>query len=199
MTLAIAGYGSKIVSALLPMLPAWECTRGGSAADLPDDAERYLFCAGYLAGRQVREASPGELASAWTINFTDVVGKIERLIERNNAARIVVVGSESGISGSFDFAYAGAKAALHTFVENKRLRTEDQQLVCVAPGIIRDAGMTERRNDRERLAEREARHPKGRFLECAEVARLIHFLLYEDQGYISGVTIRVNGGEHACR
>ena len=56
--------------------------------------------------------------------------------------------------------------------------------------------MTERRQDVENLQHRQEKHPKRRFLEAAEVARMIHFLLYVDEGYTTGVVIRMNGGEH---
>ena len=107
-----------------------------------------------------------------------------------------MIGSESGFAWGFDGAYAGAKAALHCYVENKPLRPK-QQLVCIAPGIIEDAGMTERRMDKENLEKRRKDHPKHRFLTSDEVAKLAHFLLYVDQGYISNVVIRMNGGDHA--
>jgi NAD(P)-dependent dehydrogenase (short-subunit alcohol dehydrogenase family) len=71
-----------------------------------------------------------------------------------------------------------------------------QQIVCVSPGIIEDAGMTVRREDRVNLARRRDMHPKRRFLRAIEVARMIHFLLYVDEGYTSGVVIRMNGGAH---
>ncbi|MFS2208487.1 hypothetical protein, partial [Variovorax sp. Varisp36] len=62
----------------------------------------------------------------------------------------------------------------------------------MAPGIIGDAGMTLRRADKHNLMARQMAHRKRRFIEAIEVARLIHFLLYVDQGYLSGIVIRMN-------
>ena len=59
--------------------------------------------------------------------------------------------------------------------------------------------MTLRRTDRDRLERRAAKHPKRRFLDAADVARLVHFLLYVDRGYVSGCVIRMHGGEAAWR
>ena len=160
------------------------------------DAQRYLFCAGILYGKPARDLTASEIGALLDVNFVNVVETCEHILTANPYARICVVGSESGIAGSFDRLYAGSKAALHQYVETRRIRPA-QQLVAVAPGIIGDAGMTLRRTDHENLAKREKEHPKGRFLSSAEVARLITFLLYEDSGYICNAVIRVNGGEHA--
>lgn len=161
-------------------------------------AERFVICSGLLTGKPLAEQTPEELFLAWEANFVRPAIECEFILANNPKARIVLMGSDSAFSGSYDEAYAGAKAALSRYVETKKLQP-DQQLVCIAPSIIADAGMTTRRSDTERLGERMNRHPKRRFLMAAEVARLIYFLLYVDAGYLSGVTIRLNGGEHAWR
>jgi NAD(P)-dependent dehydrogenase (short-subunit alcohol dehydrogenase family) len=127
-----------------------------------------------------------------------VIAACDQVFDERELARVVVIGSESGFSGSYDSAYAAAKAGLHAYVETKRLKPR-QQLVCVAPGIIADAGMTTRRPDKDALAARALEHPKRRFVTALEVAKLIRFLLYDDIGYLSGITIRMNGGQHTCR
>lgn len=190
------GWGSTIVQALLPLLPEGEKSRRAVYYDVPLKADRYLFCAGVLRARKIATQSDSELTETFLVNCASVIQACDRIIEANDNARICVVGSESGFSGSFDGAYAASKAALHRYVETKRLRTAEQQLVCVAPGIIGDSGMTLRRTDQRELHQREMMHPKGRFLEAAEVAQLIKFLLYDDAGYVSGCVIRMNGGEH---
>jgi NAD(P)-dependent dehydrogenase (short-subunit alcohol dehydrogenase family) len=197
--IAIRGFGSAIAKALASILPEdEEVLNVGRHSTLPMDVERYLFCAGLLYGKSLLEAEPDEIADTLRVNFSDVAQACDRIIAGNGKARICVVGSESGFAGSYDVAYAGAKAALHRYVETKRLRTIDQQLVCIAPGILGDGGMTLRRKDLKRLDERQMAHPKARFLSSIEVARLIRFALYDDRGYLSGVVIRLNGGEHTA-
>ena len=58
-----------------------------------------------------------------------------------------VIGSESGFVGSFDRAYAAAEGSDYIGTSRRRYCKEHsgQQLVCVSPGIIGDAGMTTRR------------------------------------------------------
>lgn len=192
--IAITGHRSAIVRALLPLLPADETVTNFPADHTVLDADRYLFCAGVLTGKRLMEQTREEASLAFRINFEFVARACEYILSRNGRARICIVGSESGITGSYDAAYAGSKAAIHNFVETKRLPAPGQQLVCISPGIIEDAGMTLRRNDILALEARRQDHPKKRFLRSAEVASLIHYVLYVDRGYLSGVVIRMNGG-----
>lgn len=161
----------------------------------PLSTERYFFASGYLAGKSLVDMTPREIEETVNVNFKNVVQACDAILAVNEQARICVIGSESGFSGSYDDLYAMSKSCLHDYICNKRLKPE-QQLVGIAPGIISDAGMTLRRTDLDRLHEREHMHPKKRFLRSVEVARLARFLLYEDEGYISNTVIRMNGGEH---
>ncbi len=194
MSIAIRGFGSEIVRSLIRLLPADEevinLGREGHAAK----ADRYLFCGGFLAGKNILHLTDDEFLETMDANFRSVIMACENIFADKPAARICVIGSESGLSGSYDMAYAGAKAAMHLYIETKRLSAE-QQLVGIAPSIIEDCGMTMRRPDQVRLEERSRLHPKGRFLKAAEVAALTHFLLYVDRGYITNTVIRMHGGE----
>ena len=194
-TLVVTGYGSQIVRELARLIGNVEIKRMIAPNIEGHEADRFLFCAGLLQGRRINDN--GLSSNSWIVNFKAVASACDRILDNNQNARICVIGSESGIVGSYDMAYAGAKAALHMYVENKRVPYRGQQIVCVAPNIIADAGMTTRRRDLDRLKERAERHPKGRFCTSVEVARAIRFLLYEDLGYINNVVIRMNGGEHA--
>lgn len=189
--LAVTGYNSRIVQELTPLLPEGEeVVRIG---DVIPKAERYVFCAGLLRPKHITAQSSEEIAETMHVNCFWPLKFCENIFGLQDDARICVIGSESGFSWSYDGAYAAAKAALHCYVETKKLKP-GQQLVCVAPSIIEDAGMTLRREDHENLERRQAESPKKRFLRAAEVAKLVHFLLYVDEGYLSGQVIRMNGG-----
>jgi NAD(P)-dependent dehydrogenase (short-subunit alcohol dehydrogenase family) len=194
--LAVTGYRSKIVSELRQLLPKDEevvpIERASYAPPLIG-CERYLLCAGLLRPRPLLDQTPAQSAESLHVNCIRPIQLCDHIFENNARARICVVGSESGFTWSHDGAYAGAKAALHRYVETKRLKPE-QQLVCVAPSIIEDCSMTLCREDTENLEKRRRESPKQRFLRAEEVARTIHFLLYTDQGYITGQVIRMNGG-----
>lgn len=197
--IAINGGQSRIARDLIknwlsPQETVITVTRG---QDMPLNCVRYLFCQGLLRNKRSEDQTKEEAAEGFFVNFDWIANQCDRIIAANDHARICVLGSESAFTGSFDGVYAGAKRELHHYVENTKLRTPQQQLVCVAPSIIADAGMTLRRTDADNLRKRQSEHPKQRFLNADEVAVLIHHLLYLDRGYLSGITIRMNGGAHA--
>lgn len=190
--LAVTGYRSKIVEELRKLLPAHEkVVRCDELADWTADS--YLFCAGLLRPKTLLHQTKEEIEESIWVNLLSPMQLCDSVLKRNDKARICVMGSESGFSWSHDGAYAAAKAALHRYVETKKIGPH-QQLVCVAPSIIEDAQMTLRRQDTDNLERRRQAHPKQRFLKAVEIARLIHFLLYVDEGYVSGTVIRVHGG-----
>lgn len=191
MTLAVTGYRSRIVQELITLLPDGEDVLRIDGE--PPTCERYFLCAGVLRPKRITEQTADEIAETIRVNCTLPIQLCDRVLERNDRARIVVMGSESGFAWSYDGAYAAAKAGLHRYVKTKQLRP-GQQLVAVAPSIIADTGMTEARDDAENLECRRGAHPKQRFLRAVEVARLVLFLLYVDDGYLSGQVIRLNGG-----
>jgi NAD(P)-dependent dehydrogenase (short-subunit alcohol dehydrogenase family) len=197
--LAIRGANSQLAVELAKLVAGDDAIMAVNRDEPLPHAERYLFAQGFLAGKAITSATPELIAQTFMVNAALVIGECDLTIANNDRARICIIGSESGFAWSFDGAYAASKAAVHRYVETKELRTAQQQLICVAPGIIKDAGMTTRRADKEGLARREAQHPKRRFLTSLEVARLVHHVLYVDEGYLSGVIIRMNGGEHTCR
>lgn len=197
--LLVRGINSTISQALLKHVDGRDTVcaipRDGP---VPAYADRYVFCAGLLRAKTLAEQTPEEIAESYAVNCTDIIRTCDALFAYNERARVCVIGSESAYTWSYDGAYAGAKAALHSYVETKRLPCPGQQLVCVSPSIIEDAGMTTRRLDVDRLDKRRAAHPKKRFLTSAEIARVVYFLLYEDSGYICNHVVRVNGGEHTA-
>jgi NAD(P)-dependent dehydrogenase (short-subunit alcohol dehydrogenase family) len=194
--LAVTGYNSRIVQELKALLPQGEQIVRWNDLMLEgkfDYCERYLICAGLLRPKTIREQSEAEAAESLRVNCIQPMQLCDAALEQNDTARICILGSESGYVWSYDGAYAAAKAALHRYVETKKLKL-GQQLVAIAPSIIEDCGMTLAREDAENLERRKLENPKRRFLKAAEVARLIHFLLYQDEGYLSGTVIRMNGG-----
>ena len=194
--ICIRGYSSPLAAAVAELLPASETLSIAGRGETITRGERHLFCQGVMTPKLIGKQSKEEIAKSFWVNAVDIIQQCDLIFEKNDTARICVIGSESGFSWSYDGAYAASKAALHRYVETKRLRTAQQQLVCIAPTIISDGAMTLRRTDLESLADRATKHPKGRFLTCAEVARWVHFVLYQDDGYGSGMVIRLNGGSH---
>lgn len=197
--IGVRGSNSLIARAVVAILPrneeVWEIPRGMWPA--APHVTRYLICQGLLFPLRSSEQTEDQKKESMRVNCTDIIDGCNYIFSHNPDARICVIGSESAYSGSYDDTYAKAKRSLHEYVERKKLLPK-QQLVCVAPSIVGDAGMTIRREDHLNLERRRRAHPKQRFASSMEVAKLIKFLLYVDEGYLSGITIRMNGGAHTA-
>jgi NAD(P)-dependent dehydrogenase (short-subunit alcohol dehydrogenase family) len=191
----VRGADSAIAQALNELHPISPVKRGER---MPGDADRYLFCVGRILQKSMKDQTLEEVAETLEINYANVTRECSNLLDINPTARICVVGSESAFKGSFDEVYALAKLGLHNYVERKRLKYPGQQLICVAPTCIENTNMNRQRNEdgRQALLKRKLLHPKKRWLQPIEVARMIHFLLCVDEGYTTNVVIRMNGGEH---
>lgn len=190
-TVGLVGHKSKIAERFADLVVG-QC-REMYLEDDPGDVDTFLVCAGLLHGFHIADIDDEQADDTTRINFVHVAQFCDRVLTKHSGARIVVIGSESAYRGSFDEVYAGAKAALHAFVENRPLLPE-QQLVAISPGIVGDAGMTTRRTDLDRLQRRRDAHPKRRFVTSIEVARLARFLLFDDEGFLTGTVIRMHGG-----
>ena len=167
-------------------------------APMPLGCQRYLFCQGMIRPKHITLQMPYEIQETFWANAGYVIRECERLIAENRDARICIVGSDSGFKWSYDGAYAASKAALHKFIECKRLKHPNQQLVGVAPSCICDTQSVQGRGEdgRKALDKRLENHPKQRWIKALEVANMIYHLMYVDEGYTTGVVIRMNGGEH---
>lgn len=196
MSISISGFSTTIASRFCSFLSPDEGIEARSISDIDVTGhERYLICTGYLAGRDLPNITYGEAQDSWEINYIRIAHACDQIILKNADARICIIGSESAYRGSFDMAYAGAKAAMHLYIETKKLAHARQQIVGIAPHIIWDSGMTQRRDDKEGLAERAKARRRGEWINAVDVARLAHFLLYQDSGNITNTVIRMTGGE----
>lgn len=165
-------------------------------ADLVRSCDRLVLAHGVVTPAEYKQMSEKDILYSMKVNLLSVV-RIVEIALGNPVVRIVVLGSESGVKGSHDIVYALAKAALHKYVEERRILAPGQQLVCVAPSTILDSRMTQRRRDQENVARSVAANPKRRGLASVEVAQMIHHLLFADQGYTSNTVIHMNGGKFA--
>jgi NAD(P)-dependent dehydrogenase (short-subunit alcohol dehydrogenase family) len=190
----IAGGSSRISQRFVEHLPAYVdmVAAERSPDNLPLDLDCYLICSGYLAGKALEDIDADELRDTWDVNFVSPARFCDRLFALNPAARVAIIGSESGIKGSFDMAYAGAKAAIHLYIQTKKL-TGDQVLVGIAPWIVGDAGMTMRRKDPALLDDLRSATRRGRFITAAEVASVAHTALFGPTPFISNSIIRLKG------
>jgi acetoacetyl-CoA reductase len=111
--------------------------------------------------------------------------------------RIVNISSINGLAGQFgQVNYSAAKSALLGFT--KALAQEgaakDITVNVIAPGYIEtDMVRAVPPNVLEKIV---AKIPVGRLGQPEEIARGVQFLVADDAGFITGVTLSINGGQH---
>jgi NAD(P)-dependent dehydrogenase (short-subunit alcohol dehydrogenase family) len=138
-----------------------------------------------------------DIASQVSINLLSVVKICEVALQHNRKVKIIILGSESGIKGSFDIVYSLTKAAIHKYVEERKIKYPAQQLICLAPSTIIDSHMTIERKDKRNVHKSIINNPKKRGILSKEISNLIYTLFYEQTDYISNTVIRIDGGKFA--
>lgn len=111
--------------------------------------------------------------------------------------RIIIIGSVNGLSGQAGQCnYAASKAGLIGFAKSLALEGASHNITAnvVAPGYT-DTSMV-RAVPNEVLAQIVKGVPVGRLATPQEIARAIVFLASEDSGFITGITLSVNGGRY---
>ena len=111
--------------------------------------------------------------------------------------RIVNIGSVNGQAGQYgQVNYAAAKSGIHGFT--KALAQEGAAkgitVNAIAPGYI-DTDMVRAvpPNVLEKIV---ARIPVGRLGKAEEIAKAVLYLVDDDNGFMTGSTLSVNGGQH---
>jgi NAD(P)-dependent dehydrogenase (short-subunit alcohol dehydrogenase family) len=138
-----------------------------------------------------------DIASQVSVNLLSVVKICEVALQHNRKVKIIILGSESGIKGSFDIVYSLTKAAIHKYVEERKIKYPEQQLICLAPSTIIDSRMTIKRKDKKNIQKSIVNNPKKRGILSKEISNLIYTLFYEQTDYISNTVIRIDGGKFA--
>jgi len=102
-----------------------------------------------------------------------------------------VVGS-SGNAGQANYAAAKAGVAGMSRALARELGSRSITVNCVAPGFI-DTDMT-RALCEDQVSALQQQIPLGRFGDPRDIASAVRFLASREAGYITGVTLHVNGG-----
>lgn len=179
--IAVTGLRTTIVHELHKLRPDESIERIDSFPSLnefdcefriPSAAEHFVLAAGVLHPKRIADQAAHEISASLAVNLVNAVRLCELILERTPNARIVVIGSESAFFGSYDDTYFLAKAALHRYVQVRKVLPE-QLLACLAPPIIADSGMTRRRSDYPAVL--------GQRKTCTatEVAVMVEHLLYD--------------------
>ncbi len=142
-----------------------------------------------MTDEQWDEVLTGDLKSVFI-----VTQELSKYMELNKYGRIINLSSVVGLSGNFGQAnYTAAKAGILGFTKTLSVELGKKGITvnAVAPGFIETA-MTQEIPEKIRT-EIIASIPVGRTGTPEDIAAAVTFLASEEAGFISGVTLSVNG------
>ncbi len=161
-----------------------------------------LVCsAGYIApGSTGLEIEDEDWDRSFAVNVSGVFYALREYFRRRKAkpmqdGRIILISSISAHRGTPRADYAVSKGAVLTLVKSAAHQGAPLGITAngIAPGAI-DTPLFRFFNDAERTAMVESMVPLGRIGKPEEIAAIISFLSSAEAGYITGVTIDVDGG-----
>lgn len=127
-----------------------------------------------------------------TFNITKAIINLFRM--KKISGKIVNISSTSGIAGQKgQINYSSSKAALIGFTKTlaKEMAENNILVNAVSPGFI-ETDMTKKIKNKDKISKDYI--PLGRFGRPEEVAKLVRFLISEDNTYITGKNITIDGG-----
>lgn len=185
---------------------AVDVTRKSSVNDMVERALRLwgqidilVNVAGGALRRPVLEVDESEWDAIVDLNLKSVFLCSQAVLPamfRQRCGKIVSISSIYAFTGSETRAsYAAAKAGVAVFTKSLALEVAKAgiQVNAVAPGLAATERVRSQYTDKQ-WQDRVATFPMGRAAEPDEVARAVLFLVQDENSYITGQTVHVNGG-----
>ena len=163
--------------------------------DLIKKSDRIFLCHSILSDKEHLLKNDNEIHKQLNINLLSKIKICEISLKYNPKARIFIIGSESGLKGSYDIVYGLSKASINKYVEERKIFNKGQQLICIAPSTIIDGKMTLKRKDIKNVHKSVKNNPKRRGLYSKEISKLIYDLSFNNTDYLTNTVINVNGGK----
>ena len=156
--------------------------------------DAYLITNGLIGDKNIYSQKKDNFIESIEVNLYLPIMISETILRRNKKARVIIMGSESAIKGSYDTSYFLSKAALERYVKERIISYSNQQLIMVSPSIILDSNMTQNRKDLRKIIKNSSKLPKGKILMTNDVVNLIVNLLLSSH-YLTNEIININGGK----
>ena len=120
--------------------------------------------------------------------------ELSKTMRKNKQGKMIFISSAAAYVGSRDIPYSISKAALLGLVRGlgKNLKETGIYVYGVAPGIV-ETQMSNLMSQSRKADAVNATFDK-RVCRSIEVARLVRFLLIEDDGYMNGSVVHINDG-----
>jgi NAD(P)-dependent dehydrogenase (short-subunit alcohol dehydrogenase family) len=159
-----------------------------------------LLAAGVMGDFGPASRTPENFDRVMRINArgTFVIGEAlaSRMAAAGTPGSLVLISSGAAFIAIGEAAYSASKAAVEAMAKEFALAYAAQgiRVNTIAPGLIDTEMAAAAKADPEILGAILARTPLGRLGRADEIASAVAFLLSDDASYITGSTVRVDGG-----
>jgi 3-oxoacyl-[acyl-carrier protein] reductase len=158
-----------------------------------------VLCAGVNSPQGFDEVETSEYLRILETNVNSnrlLIKAVLPAMQRNRYGRIIAISSSySIITRSGRSSYSVSKAALEALIRSVALENAQNNILAnsVVPGFI-ETPLTLENNDKFQIEKILERIPMGHMGKPSDVARLVWFLVSEQNTYVTGQSIRVDGG-----
>ena len=166
---------------------------------LEDDIYALINCAGINIVGSIDSISNDNIDDMFNTNLIaplKIIQKVSKHMKKNNTGKIVNFSSIWGIrSKEYRTLYSATKFGLNgvTKALARELGEYNILINSIAPGYV-NTEMTKKNVSQEEQKTIKKNIPLKRFAEPEEIAKLVLFLISDDNTYITGETITIDGG-----
>lgn len=156
-------------------------------------------CAGINIIGDINSIEDVQIDDMFNINLKTplkLIKAVSKIMKENNCGKIVNISSIWGIrSKEYRTLYSSTKFALNGITKSlaRELGRYNILVNSIAPGYI-NTEMTQQNVSKEEQLKIKETIPLNRFGEPEEIAKLVEFLISENNSYITGETITIDGG-----
>lgn len=164
-----------------------------------NDIDAIIHCAGFNSPKLMNDLSYEDIQKTSDINFIsffEIVKLLSPHMKEKKQGHILGISSLYGtITRKGRLAYTASKHALNGIVKTMacELGTYNILVNSLSPGFV-DTKMTRKNNTEEQIKNMESKIPLGRLANVKDIANAAYFLCSEDNTYITGQNIIVDGG-----
>ena len=158
-----------------------------------------VLCAGTNSPRDFDEVETTEYLRILETNLNSnrfLIRAVLPAMQKNKYGRIIAISSSySTITRSGRSSYSVSKAALEALIRSVSLENAQNNVLAnsVVPGFI-ETPLTIKNNDQFQIEKILERIPMGHLGKPSDVAKLVWFLMSAQNTYITGQSIRIDGG-----
>lgn len=158
-----------------------------------------VHCAGYNPPLSIEDTSLEEFERTQNVNLTsllEITHAVAPYMKAQKRGRIVGIASlYATVSRENRVSYACSKHGLVGLIKTMALELGRFGVLCntVSPGYV-DTAMFRSHNDAEKRAFLASKIPLNRLAEPADIAEVVYFLCSENNRYLNGQDIIVDGG-----